>query len=141
MTFRKLILFSLIFASLCACEQNKSNSSDVEPVKLEDIPGTNLHRVILTGLAAKRIDLQTVKVVSDAAGSVIPYSSMIYDAKGQAWVYSVIGKLTYVRAPIHVQSIISDKVILKDGPPVGTEIVSIGVSELYGSEYLGNIEE
>lgn len=141
MTIRKLLLLSLMWACLCACEQSKSTTSEVEPVKLEDIPGTSLHRVILTEEAAKRIDLQTVKIAANPSGSVIPYSSMIYDPKGQAWVYTVIGKQTYVRAPIHVQSVAEDKVILKDGPQPGTEIVNIGVPELYGSEYLGNIEE
>jgi hypothetical protein len=58
----------------------------------------------------------------------------LYDAKGNAFVYAVTGPLSYVRAPITVDYVDGDSAILSDGPSSGTEVVAVGVAELYGAE-------
>ena len=65
---------------------------------------------------------------------VVPYMSVIYDLHGETWVYKTNEPLTFVRHPITVDYIDDDRVILVDGPPVGTEVVTVGVAELWGTE-------
>jgi hypothetical protein len=65
----------------------------------------------------------------------VPYSSVIYWIDGGAWVYTQIAPLTFVRAPIDIDQVDGNTVILKSGPPAGTRIVSIGGEELLGTEF------
>ena len=41
----------------------------------------------------------------------------------------------FVRQAIDVDFIEGDRVVLRDGPPVGTSVATLGVAELYGTEY------
>jgi glutamine amidotransferase PdxT len=50
-------------------------------------------------------------------------------------VYTEIAPLTFVRAPIVIDEIDGNVVILKSGPPAGTRIVSVGGEELLGTEF------
>jgi hypothetical protein len=71
--------------------------------------------------------------------STVPYTAVIYDLKGDTWVYTSPAPLTYVRHHIKVDYIDDDTAILTEGPPVGTNIVSVGVEELFGTEFgIGN---
>jgi len=65
---------------------------------------------------------------------VVPYESVIYDLNGETWVYKTGEPLTFVRHPITIDYIEDDRVVLVDGPPVGTEVVTVGVAELWGTE-------
>jgi hypothetical protein len=42
--------------------------------------------------------------------------------------------LTYTRHPVTVEAIDGDQAILADGLTPGTEVVTVGVAELYGAE-------
>lgn len=65
----------------------------------------------------------------------VPYSSVIYWIDGGAWVYTQVAPLTFVRAPIVIDEVDGDVAVLKSGPPSGTRIVSVGSSELLGTEF------
>ena len=65
----------------------------------------------------------------------VPYSSVIYWIDGGAWVYTQIAPLTFVRAPIDIDQVDGDVVILKSGPPAGTRVVTVGGEELLGTEF------
>jgi hypothetical protein len=45
-----------------------------------------------------------------------------------------VGPLTFERQEITVDTIEGDKVILSEGPEVGANVVTMGATELYGSE-------
>jgi hypothetical protein len=62
------------------------------------------------------------------------YSSVIYDLDGDAWVYTVTAPLTFVREAIVVEQITKDFAYISEGPPAGTQVVTVGVPELYGTE-------
>ncbi|MEW6403681.1 MAG: hypothetical protein AB1649_17945 [Chloroflexota bacterium] len=102
----------------------------VTPSSLEPIEGTDLSRVILTEKAAERIDVQTVEV----NGNEVPYTAVIYDTKGNTWVYTNPEPLTYVRASIVIDHIDGDVAILARALDSGTSVVTVGVAELYGAE-------
>jgi hypothetical protein len=189
--------------------------ASVQPARLEQIPGSNLPRVILTERAAQRIDVQTIRVTEEqvrrtrtvgadvivapsgigtvrvrldvnelsevdrsqsaqvrpigrgvpdsilaaepgastlpteqpyliapghglASGqrvlvdlvlsgggqrAVIPYSALLYDVT-----------LSFVRQPIHIDYIEGDRALLLQGPTPGTNVVTVGVAQLYGAE-------
>ena len=65
----------------------------------------------------------------------IPYSAVIYGVEGGVWTYTSTGPLTFVRAPITVAEIQGDTAVLRQGPPAGTEVVTVGGEELLGTEF------
>jgi len=110
------------------------------PSRLEPIDGSELSRVILTDLAANRLDIQTQPVRSaDGPGqgqrTLIPYAAVIYDLDGEAWVFTNPEPLTFVRASVDVETIDGDEAVLISGPPPGTLVVTVGGAELYGAEF------
>jgi hypothetical protein len=110
----------------------------VKPAKVEVVPGSPVKRVVLTADAAKRLDVQTTAIrempIAGQPRKVVPYSAVIYDRKGEPWVITNPEPLTYIRQRIVVQYISQDMAVLADGPPNGTQVVSTGAAEVYGTE-------
>lgn len=135
------IIILLIFAGLqlLGCQRLSTHHSEL-PAVVEHIEGSNFSLVTLTEKAAQRIDLKTYRVneaeVKRSASKqrVVPYSSLIYGPNGQTWVYTSPKPLTFVRHEVAVDYIEGDVVVLKEGPPTGTVVASLGVAELYGVE-------
>jgi hypothetical protein len=142
-----VMLMIIVVLQLAACAQSTApvDTDSSSPARVEPIAGTNLHRVILTAEAARRIDLQTAPLrearINGTARKVVPYSAVLYDLHGEAWVYTNPAPLTFVRGHITIDSINGDQVVLTDGPPAGTVIVTVGGPELLGSEFSGDIQE
>ncbi len=72
-------------------------------------------------------------VIGDTA-KIVPYSSVIYDVKGDSWLYTNPEPLVFVRHKINIERILGSVVALSEGPDVGTKIVSVGAAELMGVE-------
>ena len=107
----------------------------VRPARIEPIEGTNLRRIILTDKAAQRLDIQLAEVMQDPSGEwVVPYASILYDLAGQAWVYTSPEPRSFVRHKVSVDRVSGENAYLKDGPPAGTRVVTVGVAQLYGAE-------
>lgn len=107
------------------------------PVEVGEVLGDESHRLVLSESAARRLGIETVPVranAGDGAGLAVPYGAILYDAHGQVWVYAVTDHLTFVRHPVEVIEVVGDEALLASGPPTGTEIVTVGVAELYGAE-------
>jgi hypothetical protein len=97
--------------------------------------GFGISRITLLPRAASRLDIKTAEIREDPSGrKVTPYASIIYDLDGDAWVYTVSAPLTFVRQEVVVELIKGDDAYLKEGPPAGTQVVTVGVPELYGTE-------
>ena len=126
--------------SLSACRE-ASTGYDYEmashhvPAKLESIKGTDVQRVIFDAEAAKRVGLKTAPIRQDGRKEIMPYAALIYDAEGDTYAYTATEPLSYVRQKIVIDHYDGDSVVLSDGPPVGTEVVTVGVVEVYGSEF------
>ena len=138
---RRLALMGTIVSvlPLAACSQHDSKAAHGDgPAQVDKIDGSELSRVTLTEKAAERIGLKTASVrEQDLDGStrqVVPYSSLIYDPQGRTWIYTSPQARTFVRQQVQVDTIDGDWVLLIDGPPVGTEVASVGVAEIYGAE-------
>jgi multidrug efflux pump subunit AcrA (membrane-fusion protein) len=66
--------------------------------------------------------------------NVIPYAAVIYDTEGNTWVYTNPEPLVFVRQPIVIDYIEGDQAVLAEGIASGTQVVTIGSSELLGAE-------
>jgi hypothetical protein len=126
--------------SLSACGEASSGydyetASHHEPAKLEPIKGTDVNRVILDAEGAERIGLRTAPIRQNGQETVIPYGAVIYDADGETFTYTAPEPLTFVRQKIDIDHVVGDSVMLSDGPPAGTEVVTVGAAEVYGSEF------
>jgi hypothetical protein len=145
------VLIIILALQLAACGQPSTSPTSTgvgggsdEPAKLEPLGGTGLNRVILSAQAAKRLGIQTASVrdtkVQGKLRKVVPYAAMIYDLHGETWVYTNPSSLTFVRERISVDYIDGDLVVLSAGPPSGTAVVTVGVPELYGTEFEGGLQ-
>lgn len=130
-----LIAPSLQFLIPEAVAASPTQRTQGAPAKVEAIEGTKTSRVTLTQKAAQRIDIKTSEIREDSSGKKIaPYASVFYDVAGDTWVYTSPAPLTYVRQRVVVALIKGGDAYLDEGPPAGTQVVTVGVSELYGTE-------
>lgn len=140
---RRFIVFTLFILVILifACTRESASHEAEHPVELIPVEGSDIVRVKLTEKAIERIDLKTAEVTSEMVSryetprTVVPYSSIIYTPDGKTWIYKTSGERTFERIQISVDYIEGDRVVLKDSPSVGTVIASVGVAELYGSEF------
>ncbi len=127
----------VIAFALAGCKEatveEEASGSDLATV--EAIEGSDVAQVTLTEEAAQRIDVQTSAVGSAGGNLSIPYAAVLYDPSGETWTYTSPEELVFVRAPIDVIRIDGDRAVLSDGPPAGTEVVTVGAAELLGTEY------
>jgi hypothetical protein len=65
---------------------------------------------------------------------VVPYSAVLYDLHGETWVYTSPEPLVFVRHPVRIDYIEGELAILSEGPPSGTDVVTVGAGELFGAE-------
>lgn len=72
---------------------------------------------------------------STSQRSAVPYAAVLYDAKGNTWVYTTPSPLVFVRHSIKIEYILGDTAILSEGPPSGTAVVTLGAAELFGAEF------
>jgi hypothetical protein len=110
-----------------------------EPAIVEHIEDSDLSRIILTERAAERLRIRTEPVrteqVNGAATMVVPFSAVYYDPNGEAWVYTNPEPLTYVRHAIKIDRTQNGETFFTEGPPAETAVVTVGVAELYGTEF------
>jgi hypothetical protein len=117
---------------------SKDQSHGIVPAKVEAVAGQTVKKVTLTAEAAKRLDVQTATIKDGQIGGkpklIMPAAAVVYDASGATWAYTNAEPLVYLRKAITVESIQGDQAFLSAGPPVGTTVVTVGASELYGTE-------
>jgi RND family efflux transporter MFP subunit len=66
---------------------------------------------------------------------VVPFSAVVYDINGGAWVYENVGEQKFSRRRVQVRYVVGDTAVLANGPPVGTKIVTVGTQELLSTEF------
>ena len=103
--------------------------------QLEPIKGTDVSRVTIDAEGVKRAGIQTAPIHQNGQGTVMPHSAVIFDADGETFTYTVPEPRTYVRQKIVINHVDGDSVMLSDGPPAGTEVVTVGAALVYGSEF------
>jgi hypothetical protein len=134
--FQGLVVAVAATASLTGCAEIEVPLAEpYEPAHLESTGPEQPARVILTEEAQHRVQLQTTLVRPHGADLSVDHAALVYDKKGKPWVFTVIGPLTYVRAAVGIKEVQEDNLlILSSGPPAGTEVVTVGAIELWGTE-------
>lgn len=127
--------------ALSGCAETASGDASIdEPATIEAVKGTDLSRVILTRKAVERlgVEMEVVREETQTGAAAptrfIPYASVVYDPNGATWVYTSPEPLTFVRTAITIDDIDGERAVISAGPDVGTEVVTVGTAELYGTE-------
>jgi hypothetical protein len=127
-----------------ACARSSSFDSeaagDEHAARVEPVKGTDVARITLTSVAARRIGIQTAptgetRLHGGAVRRTVPYDALLYDAQGRPFIYINPLPLKYQRQPVAVASIRRRVVLLRGGPAPGTRVVTVGAAELLGTEY------
>jgi hypothetical protein len=161
MNRRTLYLCAVLLVAAVAvvgCSQ-KEESALPETASSEPIQGTPYSKITLEDVAYQSLGIktqpvrqETVAVAIAATGTVatgtaqpaaaagrrrlvIPTSALVFDPKGDPYVYTSPAPKTYVRAALVIDRYRGNDVILIKGPPVGTQVVTVGDPELLGIEY------
>lgn len=138
-----LLAASLVSASCSSGATPAATGTADAPVTVETVPGQVAKKVTLSERAAQRLGIETTALVPaqpsapPAPSTVVPYSAVVYDSTGEAWVYVVAAPLAYVRQKVVVATVGGAKgtdAVLSSGPPAGATVVVRGVMELYGAE-------
>jgi hypothetical protein len=134
--FLALVVAVAAIASLAGCAEIEVPLAEpYEPAHLESTGPDKPAKVILTEEAQHRVQLQTTLVKPHGADVSVDHAALVYDQEGKPWVFTVIGPLTYVRAAVGIKEVGGDNLlILSSGPPAGTEVVTVGAIELWGTE-------
>lgn len=140
MLVKRLAVVAAIGAVVALAGCKRDNVAEkYHPATLSESGQEGIMKVTLDAKAAERIGLQTGQVREETVGGarrlVVPYGAIMYDYKGNTWTFTNPQPLVYVRAKIVVENIEGDRVILSEGPPAGTTVVTVGAAELMGAEH------
>jgi hypothetical protein len=128
-------VIAAVFLSSCAgAVATDSYVVEHEPSKIEKIDGSDRVRVVLTEAAAERLDIRTTPVQRSAEGSVVPSAAVFVDPDGVWWVYTSPEPFVFVRHEVDLDREEGGRAFLSNGPPVGADVVTVGVAELSGVE-------
>ncbi len=132
-----VVLVIIVGLQFAACS-GETGSPSTAPIELIAIEGSKYHRLILTERAAERLGIKTTPIREESIDGdqrlVIPYGALLYGLHGETFAYTNSEPLTYLKQSVTVDYIEGDRVVLVDGPPIGTEVVTIGAAELYGAD-------
>jgi hypothetical protein len=123
--------------SVSACKEvEEEEAAGYEPAKLEAIKGKgeDFKRVTFTKEGAARVGLRTATITQSGNHKIVPYAALIYNDEVKAFVYTSPKPLSYERVPVAVDRVVENRVLLAEGPPVGTKVVTTGAAEVYGTE-------
>lgn len=136
-TFRGIALVPLVAALLlAACGEAPSDEHVIdEPATVEEVEDGEVARVTITQRAAERLDIQTAVVETAGKRTVVPSAAVLVDPAGDFWVFTNPEPLVFVRHKISIDYEDGNQAFLTEGPPAGSKIVTVGVAELYGTEY------
>ena len=135
-------------SSLPACRwpgatERETTYTKVEPAKVEHKAGSEISKLTLTEKAMERLGVKTTPIVegkiegaaNDAPRQSVPYSAVMYVPNGDTFVYTSPSPRTFVRDRYNIDYIEREVAVLKDGPPAGTQVVTVGAAELFGTEF------
>jgi hypothetical protein len=127
------LVASVLAVAPAACKQAEAPETEhYQASKITPGEGEHDHPVVtLTKLGAEQIGLETTPIEKNR----VPYAAILYDAAGgQPYVFVNMKGLSFHREDVTVENVDGDMVDLADGPPNGTEVVTVGVPQVHGAE-------
>ena len=85
-------------------------------------------------LPGQRVSVELATDVEEE-NLVVPFSSILYDYQGGTWVYENTAPHVFVRRRVEIKTIVEDRVVVTRGLTPGSNVVSIGAVELFGTEF------
>lgn len=82
----------------------------------------------------QRVVVRIAQPGSGTLQKVVPYSAILYDIRGDTWIYTNPQPLVFIRHAVVVEHVDKDLAILTEGPAVGTRVATVGAAELMGIE-------
>ena len=76
-----------------------------------------------------------VPLTAPAQSLVVARAALLHDAYGGSWVYEAKDAHTFVRRRVSVVDMSGDFAVLDQGPAPGTRVVTLGATELFGTEF------
>jgi hypothetical protein len=121
--------------TLAGCtEVEEKETHGYEPSKLTELKG-DAKRVTVTAEGARRVALRRAAAGRAARGrTIVPYGALLYDKEGKTSLYVAKTPLTFERVQVDVERIEGNRALLRRGPAAGTQVVTQGASEVYGTE-------
>ncbi|MGI8785980.1 MAG: efflux RND transporter periplasmic adaptor subunit [Acidobacteriota bacterium] len=77
----------------------------------------------------------TLNASEKESSLVIPWSAVVQDIEGGAWVYEQRAPHTFARRRVEVRRVVGSDAVLSRGLARGAKIVSVGAAELFGTEF------
>ena len=133
-TLRLGLVVVTLTLSVAACTADEPEEHPYAPATLSAADADGVKTVTFTEDAAVRVGLQTEPAIANGSGVIVKYAALIYDKKGESWVYSVPQPLTYKRVKVVIDEIDGSRVMLTTGPAPGVLVVTTGAAEVYGAE-------
>lgn len=125
----------VVGASLSSCsEVEQAAGGGYQPARLDPVEGTDVKRVTFTEEAVERTGLRTATVRRSGRHLVVPYAAVIYNGRGRSFVYTRQAPRTFLRRAVAIDRIDRDRVLLSRGPSPGSAVVSVGATQVYGTE-------
>lgn len=134
-----LVLLGLALVG-CSRSEDLGEASDTA-ARVTKVAG-EASRVTLTRPAQTALGIRTQRVQEVPPGDAgvspavqaIPYSAVLYDARGRTWAFTVTGPRTYQRSPITLDHVAEDVAYLRQSLPSSASVVTVGAPELLGAE-------
>jgi hypothetical protein len=129
------VLSALVLAS---CRTGPEVLIETIPAAVvEQVEGSEFNRLVLTEKAGERLGIEVASIrevqIDGKQRIAIPYAAVLYGTNGDTWTYiAAANPLTFTRQLIEVDYIENDLAILSANLPTDIEVVTVGVSELYG---------
>jgi RND family efflux transporter MFP subunit len=83
----------------------------------------------------QRVSITVTLRGASASRLVVPLSAVAYDQFGGAWVYVRKEATRYTRERVEIERAAGEWAVLVRGPTAGSQVVSVGVAELFGTEF------
>src|SRR5262245_22000447 len=87
----------------------------------------------------ERVSVRVKLPASSGPQRVVPWSAVIHDISGGAWVYEQTAVRTFVRRRVQVRYVVEEEgqqlAVLAAGPALGAKVVTAGAVELFGTEF------
>ena len=120
---------------LSGCRQiEEASAATYQPAEVSEVANLDVKQVRFTATGAEQVDLQTEAARRSGRYTVVPHTALIYDGQGVPWVYTVTAPLTFLRAKVAVDRVVGERALLSSGLSAGTEVVTVGATQVYGAE-------
>ena len=83
----------------------------------------------------ERVSVRVPLKGGEADGTVVPWSAVLHDIQGGAWIYEALEGHAYTRRRVEVRDVVEGYAVLARGPAPGTPVVVVGAAELYSTEF------